>query len=441
MMLNMLNEKVDYSKDPEAPISLGMKLLKKLEKEGWKGADVYDAIEEIIISSDVKYPKQMAMRLKRTLENYDMWEAPYKGLVNKIQKWQFVNENLAAFVGKAAGRAIIGHTARQLGKQMRNFKKNESADDLDDENSYYDRLNDPNGERVKYEIEIAPHCSNVVYKRLFSGDFVRNVKLEYEHPFEDYGADVIEISAPSGQYRNLEDVLNRMLKNGVINDFDLVGSYEASDLNESVEDDKSSKLNERHDNWDADDDYYYEPDNVNNKEINYHSLAFDAIRYLNVIIGEWTIYDIKSQLNSGKIDYDTIIDVMGRKMNADISDYEYEIIAQAINDEMARYYNDNKYMINESAEDDNEIKYYYRPIDIKILMRQQKERQLSKYEYYVLEAAMWARARSNNYHGYAPELPAVKYENGKFYASTKHDGMTEVPFNYKVMTKEWLFKN
>ena len=268
----------------------------------------------------------MAMRLKRTLENYDMWEAPYKGIVNKIQKWQFVNENLAAFVGKAAGRAIIGHTARQLGKQMRNFRKNESADDLDDENSYYDRLNDPNGERVKYEIEIAPHCSNVVYKRLFSGDFVRNVKLEYEHPFEDYNADVIEISAPSGQYRNLEDALNRMLKNGVINDFDLVGSYEASDLNESVE-------------------------------------------------------------------------------------------------------------------DDNEIKYYYRPIDIKILMHQQKERQLSKYEYYVLEAAMWARARSNNYHGYAPELPAVKYENGKFYASTKYDGMTEVPFNYKVMTKEWLFKN
>lgn len=380
MMLNMLNEKVDYSKDPEAPISLGMKLLKKLEKEGWKGADVYDAIEEIIISSDVKYPKQMAMRLKRTLENYDMWEAPYKGLVNKIQKWQFVNENFASnrfdhdvyYDAYAAIDNLISRnewTIKDIDEQldggdiwyrdvmdemnidmsslteqedemvcgyiidaMQDYLYDAMHDnvhesvDLDDENLYYDRLNDPNGERVKYEIEIAPHCRNVVYKRLFSGDFIKNAKLEYEHPFEDYDADVIEISAPSGQYRNIEDALNRMLKNGVINDFDLVGSYEASDLNESVE-------------------------------------------------------------------------------------------------------------------DDNEIKYYYRPIDIKILMRQQKERQLSKYEYYVLEAAMWARARSNNYHGYAPELPAVKYENGKFYASTKQDGMTEVPFNYKVMTKEWLFKN
>lgn len=92
-MLNTLNEKIDYSKDPEGPISIGMKLLKKLEKEGWRGADIYDEIEDIIVDADIKYPKQFALRLKRALENYDMWEAPYKGLVNKIQKWQYINES------------------------------------------------------------------------------------------------------------------------------------------------------------------------------------------------------------------------------------------------------------------------------------------------------------------------------------------------------------
>lgn len=92
-MINRIFEKIDYSKDPEGPISIGMKLLKKLEKEGWKGGDVYDEIEDIIVDADIKHPKQFALRLKRTLENYDMWEAPYKGLVNKIQKWQYINES------------------------------------------------------------------------------------------------------------------------------------------------------------------------------------------------------------------------------------------------------------------------------------------------------------------------------------------------------------
>lgn len=282
-MLNMLNEKVDYSRDPEAPISLGMKILKKLEKEGWRDSDVYDAIEEIIISSDVKYPKQMAMRLKRTLENYDMWEAPYKGLVNKIQKWQFVNENFAS------------------------------------------------------------------------------------------------------------NTLNRF-----------------------------------------DHDVYYD--------------AYVAIDNL-ISRNEWTIKDIDDQLDEGDIWYRDVMDEMNIDMSS-LTEQEDEMVCSYIIDAMQDYLydamHDNVHEsvdLYESIDNDNEIKYYYRPIDIKILMRQQKERQLSKYEYYVLEAALWARARSNNYHGYAPELPAVKYENGKFYASTKQDGMTEVPFNYKVMTKEWLFKN
>lgn len=51
---------------------------------------------------------------------------------------------------------------------------------------------------------------------------------------------------------------------------------------------------------------------------------------------------------------------------------------------------------------------------------------------------MWARARSANYHGRVKEWPAVKYENGKFYASTIQDGMTVVPFDYNVMTPEFL---
>lgn len=572
-----LNEKIDYTRDPEGPISIGMKILKRLDKDGWKGGDVYYAIEDIIVDADVKYPKQLAMRLERVLTNYDMWEAPYKGLVNKIRKWQYVNE---------------------------------SADD----NAYYDDYYDPrNAKRCKFEFFIKPHRESKVYDKVLNGDFA-NVKLEYED--DNY----LEVSVPHFEYNAMIRIGNELLDRNLIEDFSLVESVKttkrysptneavrkfrkakhvdevapvvaavvgqvatqaatqvagqvanqvadkvsqqvtnvtdsdhefglsrrfnkrkranrrASEYN-SVKANKSSKLHEKYDNWDADDDYYYEREKANNKEIDYHSLAFNAIRYLNAITGEWSIYDIKSQLNNGKIDYDTIIDVMGRKMNADINDYEYEIIAQAINDEMARYYNDNKYMINEaefnnhgpiddfdrayaaidkliykskewtlddvrnqldngdiwfqdvmnemgidmnnlSDEEDEELcntiinamqnylddkdyfgqlhensyqsdfadKFaydkYYRPRDIQELMQKSKQRgvQLSRFEHWVLEAALWARSRNNNYHGYSKEIPAVQYKNGKFYAQTIHDGMTEVPYNYDVMTPEWLFK-
>ena len=90
----MLFEKVDYSKDKEAPITIGNKILKKIDKEWGRDSDIYGEIEEVLIHFGSDSPKRLAMALKRILNNYDMWEAPYKGLVTKIEKWQFVNENV-----------------------------------------------------------------------------------------------------------------------------------------------------------------------------------------------------------------------------------------------------------------------------------------------------------------------------------------------------------
>ena len=187
---NTLNEKVDYSKDPEGSISLGMKLLKKLEKEGWKGADIYDDIYEIIVMSDVKHPKQMALRLKRTLENYDMWEAPYKGIVNKIQKWEFVNESIES-----------------------------------DDNIYYDKFD----KRIRFEFYIEPRCYKVIYNRLFNGDYIHDVELINKD--DNY----LEISVPASEYNNVIKFGNKMIDNQFVDDFNLV---------ESVKTNKSSKLNE-----------------------------------------------------------------------------------------------------------------------------------------------------------------------------------------------------
>lgn len=217
---NTLLEKVDYSKDPEAPMTIGTKLLKKLDKEWGKDSDIYSEVEDLLIAHGSGSPKRLAMALRRVLSNYDMWEAPYKGLVNKIEKWQFVNESkvneaVPTFISRMAMRAAAGYAGRKL----------------------------------------------------------------------------------ANKFRNNEDILEREI-------------------------------------------------------------------------------DTK----------------------------------------------------------------YYRPMDVEKLYNMQKQRgyKISKFERYVIEAAMWARARSNNYHGYYPKWLAVEYKNGKFYAQTIHDGMTEVPFNYSVMTPKWL---
>jgi hypothetical protein len=190
-----LNEKIDYTRDPEGPISIGMKILKRLDKDGWKGGDVYYAIEDIIVDADVKYPKQLAMRLERVLTNYDMWEAPYKGLVNKIRKWQYVNE---------------------------------SADD----NAYYDDYYDPrNAKRCKFEFYIKPHRESKVYDKVLNGDFA-NVKLEYED--DNY----LEVSVPHFEYNAMIRIGNELLDRNLIEDFSLVESVKTtkrySPTNEAV---------------------------------------------------------------------------------------------------------------------------------------------------------------------------------------------------------------
>ena len=375
---NTLNEKVDYSKDPEGSISLGMKLLKKLEKEGWKGADIYDEIYEIIVMSDVKHPKQMALRLKRTLENYDMWETPYKGIVNKIQKWEFVNESVES-----------------------------------DDNLYYDKFD----KRIRFEFYIEPRCYKVIYNRLFNGDYIHDVELINKD--DNY----LEISVPASEYNNVIKFGNKMLDNQFIDDFNLV---------ESVKTNKSSKLNEA--------DLITEIDNFDR--------AYAAIDKLIYKSKEWTLDDVRNQLDNGDIWFQDVMNEMGIDMN-NLSDEEDEELCEIITTVMQDYLDDKDYfgqLHENSYQSDFADKFaydkYYRPRDIQELMQKSKQRgvQLSRFEHWVLEAALWARSRNNNYLGYSKEIPAVQYKNGKFYAQTIHDGMTEVPYNYDVMTPEWLFK-
>ena len=376
----MLNEKIDYSKDPEGSISLGMKLLKKLEKDGWKGSDIYDEVEEIIIAADVKHPKQMALRLKRTLENYDMWEAPYKGIVNKIQKWQFINESA----------------------------------ELDD-NLYYDKFD----KRIKFEFYIEPKCYKVIYNKLLSGDYINDVKLIHED--DNY----LEISVPASEYNNVIKFGNKMIDNQFVDDFNLV---------ESVKSDKKSKLNEA------------EFDNYG--PINDFDRAYAAVDKLVYKYKEWTLDDVREQLDNGDIWFQDVMNEMGIDMNS-LSDEEDEELCNTIINAMQNYLDDKDYfgqLHENSYQSDFADKFaydkYYRPRDIQELMEKSKQRgvQLSRFEHWVLDAALWARARNNNYYGYSKEIPAVQYKNGKFYAQTINDGMTEVPYNYDVMTPEWLFQ-
>lgn len=86
-MNKIFEKKVDYANEPEAPMILGMKILKKIEKDWGRDSDVYYEIEDVLIDLGSDSPKRLALALKRELTNYDMWHAPYKGLVNKIEKW------------------------------------------------------------------------------------------------------------------------------------------------------------------------------------------------------------------------------------------------------------------------------------------------------------------------------------------------------------------
>ena len=47
--MRLLEKKVNYAEEMEAPMILGMKILKKLEKDWGKDSDVYYEIEDILI--------------------------------------------------------------------------------------------------------------------------------------------------------------------------------------------------------------------------------------------------------------------------------------------------------------------------------------------------------------------------------------------------------
>lgn len=86
-MKRLLEKKINYAEEAEAPMILGTKILKRLKKDWGEDSDIYYEIEDILINFGSDSPRRLAMALKRVLNNYDMWESPYKGYVNKIEKW------------------------------------------------------------------------------------------------------------------------------------------------------------------------------------------------------------------------------------------------------------------------------------------------------------------------------------------------------------------
>lgn len=86
-MKRLLEKKINYAEEAEAPMILGTKILKRLKKDWGEDSDIYYEIEDILINFGSDSPRRLAMALKRVLNNYDMWETPYKGYVNKIEKW------------------------------------------------------------------------------------------------------------------------------------------------------------------------------------------------------------------------------------------------------------------------------------------------------------------------------------------------------------------
>lgn len=86
-MKKLLEKKINYAEEAEAPMILGTKILKRLKKDWGEDSDIYYEIEDILINFGSDSPRRLAMALKRVLNNYDMWESPYKGYVNKIEKW------------------------------------------------------------------------------------------------------------------------------------------------------------------------------------------------------------------------------------------------------------------------------------------------------------------------------------------------------------------
>lgn len=110
-MKKLLEKKINYAEEAEAPMILGTKILKRLKKDWGEDSDIYYEIEDILINFGSDSPRRLAMALKRVLNNYDMWESPYKGYVNKIEKWTKptgkVNESRDEEIRKSRFDALV----------------------------------------------------------------------------------------------------------------------------------------------------------------------------------------------------------------------------------------------------------------------------------------------------------------------------------------------
>lgn len=75
-----------------------------------------------------------------------------------------------------------------------------------------------------------------------------------------------------------------------------------------------------------------------------------------------------------------------------------------------------------------------------ILKLLNNQSQLPGYDYFAIQASKWGRGRMANYADDQTKfsLPAVKYDNGKYYVFINDKGWEVVPFNYDVLNKTYL---
>lgn len=77
-------------------ISLANDLYWEISQDWGINSDVVDAIEDIIVSSDIKSAKSFAEEIKQEMINYDIWGVPsYRKLWNKIKNYKLINESAA----------------------------------------------------------------------------------------------------------------------------------------------------------------------------------------------------------------------------------------------------------------------------------------------------------------------------------------------------------
>ena len=229
-MNKIFEKKVDYANEPEAPMLLGMKILKKIEKDWGRDSDVYYEIEDVLIDLGSDSPKRLALALKRELTNYDMWHAPYKGLVNKIEKWVKPN-------GKVNESYEVRSDEEYLDKFLsicEEYGENKITLYFEDVDSYM--IEKRFGDRFKKYLKVH-RDEDIDYKAVFhtknSGYGNRNVCVLYAVEYGGYGYSSTPLCELS--FEEFDRLLRNFTFNGGMYRRNDTFMYESYNYNSSAE--------------------------------------------------------------------------------------------------------------------------------------------------------------------------------------------------------------